>query len=613
MEMIRFVRKYVVPDLMEVKGKVCISVLLLFATVVSQIGAIEAGRALIQVLQIKPANAAPSGILAIPAHRWAWDSEHLLIFCSILAVLLPLVSSGFMYARDITFERIAIRITKKFQDRLYANIVSLPYASFKETGAAVLVKRINYDAAQIRRLILDVGLFRLADIVIVGGVLIYLASLNIGLMFVSSAGLILYLVTAWICAGIAADRILAMDRCREEITGCAQESFERFLDIRANLRERSEIRRFGEITNKAAKARSWFAVVLLLDRSLTELLAAVGPVVVMVVGGWWTLSGTLPLETLLAFVAATSMIYGPLDRLSAVPMSLKELAVSIRNMEDILGREPESDGKLLPEPLTVQSVSEPPLVEVRDVEFEYPGTRRVFRYDGIKIYEGERVAVVGPSGSGKTTLLLLLFGIFRDYRGCVYFRGRDTRTFPLKDLRARMGLLLQDSFVLADTVAGNVAYGAFDGMELRDEDIMAVLDKASLAKEVAQMPDGLRTPLLHLGANLSGGQRRRLCLSRALVRKPDLLMLDEPVTGVPPAEVRSIIDTLMHDRLGVTMLICSHQPDILRAVDRSIVIDTFEEDGITVTRIQGAGTHRELLNSCSFYGKQFKDNGTENR
>ncbi len=612
MELIGFVRKYVVPELMGAKGKVCISVLLLFATTFSQIASIEAGRALIQVLQIKLANAVPTGILAVLAENVHWDSDRLLRFCSVFAVLLPLATSAFMYARDITFERIAIRITKSFQDRLYANIVSLPYASFKEISAAVLVKRINYDAGQIRKLLLDVGLFRLADVVILVGVLVYLASLDFGLMFVSFAGLILYLIIAWISAGLAAEQIMAMDRCREEISGCAQESFERFLDIRANLREHSEIRKFGGITERAAKARSWFAVVLLFDRSLTNLLASVGPVVVMVVGGWWVLHGTLSLATLLAFIAATGMIYGPLDRLSAIPMSLKELAVSTRNMEDILAREPEGDRNMPARPAMAKPVSKTSLVEVRQVEFEYPGTRRRFFYEKMDIREGERIAVVGPSGSGKTTLLMLLFGIFRDYGGGIYFRGRDIRTIPLKELRGHMGLLLQDSFVLADTVAGNVAYGAGEGHEPGEEEMMALLDKAFLAKEVSQMPQGLQTPLLHLGANLSGGQRRRLCLSRALVRNPDLLMLDEPLTGVPPAEARSIIDTLTHDKLGISMLICTHQADILQAVDRSIVIDTVEDDGFTVTRIEGSGTHGELLGSCPFYRKQFNGHGIEN-
>ncbi len=610
MGLVGFARKYVIPDLLEVKGKVFISVLLLFAATISQIGAIEAGRALVQVLQIKLASARPSGILAWIADRGHYGADELLAFCSALAVLLPLITCVFTYARDITFERVAIRMTRIFQDRLYAKIVSLPYSSFKEISAAVLVKRINYDAGQIRRLLLDVGLFRVADAVILMGILGYLASLHPGLMMVSVAGLVLYLVIAWISAGIAADQILAMDRCREEITGCAQESFERFLDIRANLRERFEVRRFGGITEKAARARSWFAVVLLLDRSLTNLLAALGPVVVMVVGGWWALQGDLPLETLLAFVAATSMIYGPVDRLSAVPMSLKELAVSVRNMEDVLRRQPEPGNGVAAVSTKIEPATAP-LLEVRSLVFEYPGTGRRFVYDSMKIQQGERVALVGPSGSGKTTLLLLLFGIFRDYIGNVYFRGRDIRTISLKELRVRMGLLLQDSYVLADTVAGNIAYGASDGLELSEKEIMAALDKTYLSKEILQMPKGIQTQLLHLGSNISGGQRRRLCLSRVLVRKPDILMLDEPVSGVPPLEARSIIDTLTHDRLDVTMLISTHQAEILRAMDRCIVLNTANEDGFTVTRIEGCGRHEDLLRSCPFYGEQFKEKGLE--
>lgn len=610
MEVLRFIRKYILADLLETRAKVCISLLLLIAATFSEIASIEAGRALIQVLQIKLAGTAPSGILARLAHSRALGPNRLLIYCSAAAVLLPLATSFLMYARDITFERIAIRITKRFQDRLYARVIRMPYSSFKGLSAAVLVKRISYDAGQVRKLLLDVGLFRLADMVILTGMLVYLAFLDPGLMLVSLGGLILYLVTAWISARVAAGRIREMDRCREEISGRAQESFERFLDIRANLRENFEIRRFARITERAARTRSWFVVVLLLDRSLTNLLASAGPVVVMVVGAWWVLHGTLGLPTLLAFVAATGMIYGPLDRLSAVPMSLSELTVSVRNMEDVLGRQEERELKPAPVP-AARPASGSLLLEVRDLEFEFPNAGRRFFYENIEIRDGERIAIVGPSGSGKTTLLMLLFGIFQDYRGCIYFRGKDLRDIPLRELRGKLGLLLQDSFVLADTVAGNVAYGASDGREPDEQRIMAVLEKASFAKEVSQMPGGLQTPLLHLGANLSGGQRRRLCLSRTLIRNPDLLMLDEPLTGVPPAEARSIIDALTQDRLGVSMLICTHQTEILQAVDRSIVIDTTEADGSTITRIEDTGTHRELLQTCPFYRNQFNGGGME--
>ncbi len=606
MTLTHFTRKHILPDLKQIRGYLVISLVLLFVTTFSQIASIEAARALIQTLQIRLAGAEASGFAAWLGARFRLGGDPLFVTCAIVALALPAVTYVFMYARDIIFELVSIKLTKMFQDRVYAKVVTLPYPAFKEFRVAALVKRIHHDSAQIRRLVLDVCLFRFTDLVIFTGVIIYLAALEPRLTLVSLLVLVLYVVLAWFSARVAAQRIHAVDRSREEVSGFAQESFERFLDIRANAREAFETGRFADITENAAQRKRWHAYVLLFDKCMTELLSAIGPVAVMVIGGYLVMKGITPLETLMAFVAATSMLYGPVDRLSAIPMALKELEVSVNNLEEIFRHPSEAERASTQDDLTEPSSAPAACLAIRDMEFEFPGARRRFRFSRLEIFEGERVALVGPSGAGKTTLLLLLFRIFSEYRGGIYLKGKELRSIPLGELRGRMGLMLQDNYIFADTVARNVAYGAPAGEAVGEEETLKALAKARLDQEILRMPQGLQTLLEHMGSNISGGQRRRLILSRAIVKRPELLLLDEPLTGVPPMEVQAIIDALTQRKLGTTLIISTHQAEILKAMDRVIVLGVSAgADGHVDTVIEAVGTHEQLMGSCAFYREQF--------
>lgn len=601
-----FARKHILPDLKQIRGYLIISLVLLFVTTFSQIASIEAARALIQTLQIRLAGAEASGFAAWLGARFRLGGDPLFLTCAIVALALPAITYVLMYARDIIFELVSIKLTKMFQDRVYAKVVTLPYPAFKEFRVAALVKRIHHDSAQIRRLVLDVCLFRVADLVIFTGVIIYLAALEPRLTLVSLLVLVLYVVLAWFSARVAAQRIHAVDRSREEVSGFAQESFERFLDIRANAREAFETGRFADITENAARRKRWHAYVLLFDKCMTELLSAIGPVVVMVIGGYLVMKGITPLETLMAFVAATSMLYGPVDRLSAIPMALKELEVSVNNLEEIFHHPSETERASARDDVTEPLPSPAAFLSIRDMEFEFPGARRRFRFSRLEIFEGERVALVGPSGAGKTTLLLLLFRIFSEYRGGIYLKGKELRSIPLGELRGRMGLMLQDNYIFADTVARNVAYGAPAGQAVGEEETLKALAKARLDQEILRMPQGLQTVLEHMGSNISGGQRRRLILSRAIVKRPELLLLDEPLTGVPPMEVQAIIDALTQKNLGTTLIISTHQAEILKTMDRVIVLGVSSgADGHVDTVIEAVGTHEQLMGSCAFYQEQF--------
>jgi len=606
MGILQFARVHLLPSLRQVKAAVGLSGFLLLLTTLSQIASIESGRALIQVLQIRLAGAKPSGFVALLTERFHLVGDSQFFYCALAALGLPLITYLFMYARDITFENVSIKITKIFQNRIYSRVLKLPYFNFRSFRVPALVKRINHDAGQIRRLVLDIGMFRISDVIIVVGILIYLYLLDPILTLISILVLVVYFFIAWITARMAGEQIRQVDESREEVTSYAQESFERFLDIRANRREEYESRQFDVITTRAAKRRRGFAVILLLDKCLTSFLSAAGPVMVMVAGGVLVMRGAIPLETVIAFIAATSILYGPVDRLSAIPMDLKELQVSINNLEEIFKRPDEEDEALLiesPKPAIPEYI-----LSIRDLDFEFTDAKRRFCFRRLDIGEKERVALVGPSGVGKTTLLLLLFRVYGYYSGGIYFQGKEIRTVPLGELRSQMALMLQDNYIFADTIAKNVAYGAPDEREVAPDEIMTALEKAGLATEVMRMPRGPDTLLDHMGTNISGGQRRRLCLSRAVVKRPKLLLLDEPLTGVPPMEVETIIDAIIQERLGTALIISTHQAEILKSMDRIIVLNAHsDDDGYTTTVIEAAGTHDQLLKTNLFYREQFGD------
>jgi len=345
---------------------------------------------------------------------------------------------------------------------------------------------------------------------------------------------------------------------------------------------------------QAAKAQEYLAVRMPFLRDLTlqtarqEIATGLGGLAVVLTGatlaaGGWLDSGILPLLTLLAMSA-----FVPVWEIAQVGRQLADTLGATRRVYAVHA-EPVavSDGP----GVRRDGVSTDAGLEMSGVSFTYPGRRRRALADvSFSVPAGSTVALVGPSGAGKTTVASLFLRFWDPDAGAVRMNGRDLREYGLDDLRRRIALVAQDAYLFNDSLRGNIllARPAAGPAEL-----MAAVEKASLAELATSLPDGLDTVVGERGAQLSGGQRQRVAIARAFLKNAPILILDEATShldAVNERAVRTALDLLSRDR---TTVVIAHRLSTVRHADRIIVL----EEG----RVVEMGSHPELLDKGGLY------------
>jgi ATP-binding cassette subfamily C protein CydCD len=328
---------------------------------------------------------------------------------------------------------------------------------------------------------------------------------------------------------------------------------------------------------------------LSLQTALQETTTGLGGLAVIVVGAWLAEQGgldpvALPLLTLLALSA-----FVPLWEVAQVGRQLADTLGAARRLY-VVEREPVpvTDGPGVT--LSARS-SQEVAVELAGVRFTYPGRRRP-ALDGVslRLEAGRTMAIVGPSGAGKTTVASLLLRFWDPQAGVVRLFGHDLREYTLDDLRRRIALVAQDTYLFNDTLRANVRLAAPGAS---DAALAAAIDRAALGELVAGLPDGLETVVGERGAQLSGGQRQRVAIARAFLKDAPVLVLDEATShldALSEAAVRQAIERLARDR---TTLVIAHRLSTVRDADVIVVLD----EG----RVVEVGAHEALLDRRGLY------------
>jgi len=229
-------------------------------------------------------------------------------------------------------------------------------------------------------------------------------------------------------------------------------------------------------------------------------------------------------------------------------------------------------------------------VRFEHVTFAYDGRRAVLKDMTFEVNSGQHIALVGPSGIGKSTLVSLILRLYEPRHGRVLIDGRDIREYTLKSLRAQVSVVLQDTFLFAASVRDNIAFGAPD---VTAAEIEAAARIASAHEFIAAMPHGYDTMLGERGVTLSNGQRQRIAIARAAIRRASILILDEPTTGLDRENEQAVIQALERLAQGRTTFLVTHALDLAARADQILYL----EGGGIVER----GTHAELLGANARY------------
>jgi ATP-binding cassette subfamily B protein len=485
--------------------------------------------------------------------------------------------------------RLAMAFGRDLRGAIFAQVGRFSEQEVSRFGAPSLITRTTNDVQQIQMLVL-IGCTMLVatPILAIGGV-VFAISEDPGLSWIMVVAVpVLLVAVGLIIARMTPqfrkmqDRIDAVNRVlREQLTGIRV--------VRAFVRERDETARFGrandELTDTALRAGRLFALMF----PVVTLVLNVSSVAVLWFGAYRIEDGSLQVGSLIAFLSYLVQILMAVLMATMLAFFLPRATVSADRIGAVL--DTPSSVVLPASPVTALTASGE--IGLRDVTFSYPGAEApVLRGLTFDVTPGSTTAVVGSTGAGKTTLVNLLPRLFDASAGAVLVDGVDVRELDPDLLWGRIGLVPQRAYLFSGTVASNLRYGKPDAT---DDELWAALEVAQGREFVEQMPGGLDAPIAQGGTNVSGGQRQRLAIARALVKKPEIYVFDDSFSALDTATDARLRAALKRAVPDATKIIVAQRVATITDADQILVLDH--------GAIVGRGTHSELLETSAEYAE----------
>jgi ATP-binding cassette, subfamily B, multidrug efflux pump len=483
--------------------------------------------------------------------------------------------------------KVAMGFGRDVRDGLFHRVTGFSAREMNRFGAPSLITRITNDVQQVQLLVvMACNLALAAPVTVIGGIvmavrqdggLAWLLAVSMPIMILAMGAVVLRMIPTF---RVMQDRIDGINKVlREQITGIRV--------VRAFVREREETHRFQgtntELTTTSLAAGRlmglFFPIVMLVINGSS--------VAVIWLGGNRIADGSLSIGDLIAFLSYFVLILMSVMMTTFVASMAPRAAVCADRIQEVLT----TDTSVWAPASPVEGLETLGSVEFSHVTFRYPGAEAPVLSDvSFTTPAGTTTAIIGSTGAGKTTLVNLAARLVDVDGGGVLLGGADIRTIDSDQLWSRIGLIPQKPYLFSGTVRSNLLYGKPDAT---DEELWTALQVAQAADFVAAMPGGLDAPIEQGGTNVSGGQRQRLAIARALVRRPDVYLFDDSFSALDVATDARLRVALAPYVRRAAVLVVAQRVSTIRHADQIVVL----EDGAVL----GVGTHDELLTTCPTY------------
>ena len=519
----------------------------------------------------------------------------ILLYFGLLVLVLALLMGVFMYFMRQTIIVMSRLIEYDLRKSIFGHYEKLSLAFYKRNNTGDLMSRITEDVSKVRMYLGPAVLYGINLVSLFVLVIYAMVSVSWELTLYSLAPLPLLSVSIYYVSNLINKRSEVIQKQLARLNSIAQEVYSGIRVVKSYVQERFMGKYFAEQSEDYKEKAMQLAKVDALFFPVMLLLIGASTVITVYIGGLQVVSGKITTGNIAEFVIYVNMLTWPVTAIGWIASIVQQAAASQRRINEFLHTEPEIVSEV-DEDLPIQGH-----IEFDGVGFVYPDTG-IRALDGVsfELRPGQKMAIIGRTGSGKSTIADLLVRMYDVTEGQIRIDGKELRQHDLGNLRRRIGYVPQDVFLFSDTVAANIAFGKVDAPQ---EEVEQFARYAAVYDDIEGLPEKFETLVGERGVTLSGGQKQRVSIARALIKRPDIVLLDDCLSAVDTNTEKQILGYLSQTLADKTAIIITHRIYSLLQFDKIIVL----EDGAVLEE----GTHDQLLQQGGYYAELYEKQKSE--